>query len=95
MQEIFYFDGHKSEKMIIKRVQDVEPVIDEVTEERNTLDNGFGIGSSRNYRKIASIPMIIVEQWLREGFNIFKGDEKELRRRINEYTKFRTVDKPL
>jgi hypothetical protein len=78
-------------------VEDVEPHIDLVAAQRSHLNNGFAPHKrDANYRKIASIPMIVLDQWFREGFNAFdKNNAKELKRRINEYNKFRTVDKPL
>lgn len=50
----------------IERVQDVEGILEEnkqVYDEDQRL-NAFG-------RRVASIPNIIVEQWLKEGINIF------------------------
>ena len=95
MKEEIFFDGLKSEKMIIKVTEDVEPVIEEVKEERNLLRNGFS--KSGNFRKIGSIPMIVVHQWLVEkGIDLMApGNEKYVRQALNEMSKFRTVDKAL
>lgn len=95
MKEEIFFDGLKSEKMIIRTTEDVEPVIDEVTAYRNSTTNGFS--QSKNYRKIGSIPMIVVHQWLTEkGIDLMApGNEKYVRQALNEMSKFRTVDKAL
>jgi len=93
--EEFFFEGLKSEKMIIRRTEDVEPVIDETTEFRNSARNGFS--KSGNWRKIGSLPLIVVEQWMREkGIDLMaKGNERYVRQALNEMSKFRTVDKAL
>lgn len=95
MKEDIFFDGLKSEKMIIKYTEDVEPIIESVTEERNNRRNGFG--KSKNWRKIGSIPLIVVHQWLIEkGIDLMApGNEKYVRQALNEMSKFRTVDKAL
>lgn len=95
MKEEFFFEGLKSERMIIKRTEDVEPVIDEATDFRNESRNGFS--TSGNWRKIGSIPLIIVQQWMTEkGIDLLApGNEKYVRQALNEMNKFRTVDKAL
>jgi hypothetical protein len=93
-QEIF-FDGLKSEKMIIKYTDDVEPIIEQVKEDKELRTNGFG--KSKNWRKIGSIPLVIVHQWLVEkGIDLMApGNEKYVRQALNDMSKFRTVDKAL
>lgn len=95
MKEDIFFDGLKSEKMIIRYTEDVEPIIEDVTQERNERRNGFG--QSKNWRKIGSIPLIVVHQWLVEkGIDLMApGNEKYVRQALNEMSKFRTVDKAL
>lgn len=94
-KEEFFFEGLKSERMIIKRTEDVEPVIEDAAEFRNNTRNGFS--KSKNYRKIGSIPLIVVQQWLTEkGIDLMApGNEKYVRQALNEMSKFRTVDKVL
>lgn len=95
MKEEIFFDGLKSEKMIIKYTDDVEPVIDAVKEDREARRNGFS--KSGNWRKIGSIPLVVVHQWLTEkGIDLMApGNEKYVRQALNEMSKFRTVDKAL
>lgn len=95
MKEEIFFDGLRSERMIIRVTEDVEPVIDEVTQFKNNSRNGFSL--SGNFRKIGSIPMIIVHQWLVEkGIDLMApGNEKYVKQALNEMNKFRTVDKAL
>jgi hypothetical protein len=96
MGEKFFFD-HANHKMYIQRTEDVESVIDEATEDRNNLNNGWS--KKRHFRKIGTIPMIIVEKVLRErGINLMENSpeaRKEAKKILNEMNKFRTVDKPV
>jgi hypothetical protein len=74
--------------------EDVEPLLDRVARERN--DNPTGFSPSGNWRKIGEIPLIVIDRWFHEGFNAFDGNNAaELKRRLNEFSKFRTTDKPV
>ena len=94
-KEEFFFEGLNSERMIIKRTEDVEHAIDDATEFRNAARNGFS--QSGNWRKIGSIPLIVVQDWLdKKGIDLLApGNEKYVRQALNEMNKFRTVDKAL
>jgi hypothetical protein len=60
----------------------VEPLIERNKALRN-MDDGYS--PSRELRRVASIPAVIVDQWYREGFNIFDPENRaELRRRLND-----------
>ena len=48
-KEEFFFDGLNSERMIIRRTEDVEPVIDDVTEFKNSTRNGFSKSKSKPF----------------------------------------------
>jgi hypothetical protein len=91
----FFFEGKFSEKMIIRRTEDVESVIEEVARYKNASRNGFSQGGT--WRKIGSLPAIIIEQWLREkGIDLMDpANIKYVKQALNEMSKFRTVDKPL
>lgn len=79
----------------IKHVEDVEPLLDENQADKNNGTNGFSTG--RTYRKIGSIPMIVIEKVLREyGINLLDGSEearKYCREFLRKNNKFMTVDK--
>lgn len=36
------------------------------------------------YMRVASIPTAVVEQWMREGFNIYEASGKEIVKRLRE-----------
>jgi hypothetical protein len=76
-------------------VEDVEPLLDENANLRNSGANGFS--KSRNWREIGSIPCIVVEKILREhGVNIMDGSpeaQKYIRKFLSNNKKFMTVDR--
>jgi hypothetical protein len=79
----------------ILHTEDVEPLLDENAGLRNSGVNGFS--KSRNWRKIGSIPCVIVEKILREhGVNILDGSpeaQKYIRKFLNNNKKLMTVDR--
>lgn len=79
----------------IHHVEDVEPLLDENEADRNNGTNGFSTG--RTYRKIGSIPLIIVEKVLREkGINLLENSpaaRKYCREFLQKNKKLMTVDK--
>ncbi len=73
-----------SDATIVKRIQDVEPIL-EHNKALQTLNDGYS--RSRDIRRVASIPTVVVEQWMREGVNIFdRNCDAEIRRRLNDPT---------
>jgi hypothetical protein len=73
-----------SGQTLVKRIQDVEPIL-EHNKALQTLNDGYS--PSRDLRRVASIPNVVVEQWMREGVNIFdKNCAAEVRRRLNDPT---------
>ena len=94
-KSVYHFDK-ATHKLHVTRSEDIEPLLEENTYARNHQGNN-GFGKSRNWRKIGSIPMIIVEKMLREhGVNILDGSpeaEKYVKKFLNNNRAFRTVDK--
>lgn len=78
--------------------EDVEPLLDELKEARN---HRGPIGTDAGYNHVASIPMSVVEMWLREDppFNILDGKEetkRELTRRLNgDWKLLKATDKTI
>ena len=50
-----------------------------------------------NYMRVASIPVVIVEKWLREGFDIFQADGREIVKRLKneDLTAFMATEKSI
>jgi len=83
-----FLDG---DDMHVRRSQDVEPILDE-NKRLMTLNDGYT--RDRSMRRVASIPMTVVEQWMKEGINIFdKNDAQAVRRKLNsaDYRYLRTA----
>ncbi len=71
----------KDRLVVEERIQDVEPVL-----ERNKalLTHDDGYSPSRDMKRIATVPNIVIEQWLKEGVNVFDPNcEAEVMRRLN------------
>jgi ribose 1,5-bisphosphokinase PhnN len=39
---------------------------------------------AREYHRFASIPVVVVEQWLKEGFDVYKESPKAILKRLRE-----------
>ena len=95
MKQTFEKYDHNEDRLYIQHVEDVEPLLDENKEVKNSGTNGYS--ESRLWRKIGSIPLIVAEKILREhGVNILDGSA-ESRKYIREFLQknpaFMTVDK--
>lgn len=76
---------------VLHRCQDVEPILEH---NKALVQDGDGYSPDRTFRRVASIPNVIVEQWMREGINIFrKEDWPKVQRRLNdrEWSHLRTA----
>lgn len=83
-------DGDGS--LIVHREADVEPLL-EANKALSTLNDGYS--PSRELRRAASIPMVIIEKWKNElGVDVFNPDHREAVRRLlnsSEYLYLRTA----
>jgi hypothetical protein len=81
LTEAFHVDNEV--KFVIETAQDVEAIID--NNKRLANDND-GYSPSRELRRIAAIPLVIVEKWRNElGVNIFNKDhEPKVRALLND-----------
>lgn len=57
----------------IERVQDVEPLILANRADFNSGHDGYS--PSRDIQRVASIPLVVVEKWMKAGINIFDEDD--------------------
>lgn len=81
-------------QLVVKRTQDVTPYLDDNVRAYNSHSDYRPMRG--NIRRIAEIPNIVAEQWLKEGVNIFSNDPAQiraLRRKLDDYTnrKLRTA----
>lgn len=81
----FHYDA-MGDVLHVERTQDVEPII----ERNKALVNGHQAKRphagrySQTYNHVASIPLVVVEKWMKEGIDFFNPDEKD-KRKIREY----------
>lgn len=77
----------KNGEVCVYREQDVEPILNANRALINDAPSWRPYAGA-NIRKVASIPCIVAEQWLKEGINIFSPDpdmQKKLRQKLNDY----------
>lgn len=88
----YYWDT-ASKKLIVQRIQDVEPELNQNKAEYNHHTDHKATRYKGASHKVASIPPGVVEQWIKEGFNIFTCTDAELRRKLNDpdYKYLRTM----
>lgn len=70
-------------QMLVKREQDVAPVLDHNKRLQANQVGGWRRASRTCMRYLGEIPNIVIEQWLKEGFNIFQVSERELRAKLD------------
>lgn len=70
-------------ELVVKRTQDVEPILDHNKGMQADQVGGWRRTARAARRQVAEIPNIVIEQWLKEGFNIFQVSEAELRRKLD------------
>ena len=67
-------------RIVVRRTQDVEPYL----EANKRARNAFQARRGANIRQVAEIPNVVIEQWLREGINVFDpNDAKKVQQRLN------------
>ena len=80
----FNYD-HKEEKVVLHNTQDIQPILDMNKMEMNG-DSPYGVQNNPDLRKVASIPLIIIEKWKRElGVDIYnKNDWPKIKQLLND-----------
>lgn len=88
--------GENADGLYIKRSQEIpQHLLDDLKEQRDQSTSR----REREFMRVASIPAVIVEKWLREGFNILDPNVngKEIVRRLKSENldAFLTTDKSI
>lgn len=81
-------------QLVVRRTQDVEPILEANKREYNEAASWRPYAGT-SMRKVASIPNVVAEQWLREGVNVFSREPEQLRKvaqklNSNEWRHLRT-----
>lgn len=71
-------------KIVICRTQDVSAYLDANRRKQAEQMGGWNRTMRKTRREVADIPNIIVEAWLKQGFNVFQCSENELRKKLDE-----------
>lgn len=70
------------DKFEIRNVQDIGAAIEQNKAMRNHND---GYSETREFKRVAHIPAIVIEMWKNEGIDIFNPDHiTEIARRLND-----------
>ena len=93
VSEVHHY-SQADDQTIIQTVQNVSPYLDRNAEERN--QKGGGENWKGDFHKVASIPLVVIEQWTKElGDNpLSKRNRKWLVAKLNsnEFLKLRTKE---
>ena len=97
IQTQFNYD-HSEDNVVLKNTQDVQPIL-EMNKKEMAGDSPYGSQNNPNMRKVASIPLVIIEKWKRElGIDIMdKNDMPKIKKLLNdpEYRWLRTHESNL
>ena len=64
-----------------KHTQEITPAfMDDLRDSRNAS----GETREKDFQRVASIPVAVHEQWLREGFDLYKASVKEITKRLRD-----------
>ena len=62
--------GHNSDGLFVKKQQNIPSEFLSANKAQRIDSSNSKMG---NYHRIASIPVIVADKWMREGFNIYDG----------------------
>lgn len=71
------------DRFTLKKTQDVEPIL----KFNKMLQGDKSLTRGKDLRRVAKIPMIVIEQWLKEGIDIFSQDpemKRKVKARLND-----------
>jgi hypothetical protein len=71
------------DKFLIKKTQDVEPIL----KFNKMLQNNESLTRGKDLRRVAKIPMVVIDQWLKDGIDIFSQDpemKRKVKQRLND-----------
>ena len=89
----WYWDD-QAKKVHLKRYQYVDENLEANLQEYNAHSDYKPYSNVKGgLFKYASIPNGLVEQWMKEGFNVYNCDNKDLKKRLNspDFKKLRTM----
>lgn len=76
----FQWDHELGRPIAVKGEQDVA---DHVLDDLKDLRTRSASRREGEFMKVASIPVVVVDKWMREGFDVFKASAKEIVAKLN------------
>lgn len=74
----------QDDKLIIKTYQDVQPIL-ERNKKLQSADEYKRQGIKNDYQHVASIPLVLVHEWMKQGINIWdKADWPKIKAKLQE-----------
>lgn len=76
-------------KLVVHRQQDVEPYLEANVRAYNEAPSWRTGRYSRPMREVADVPLVVIEQWMKEGVNVFSNEpemKKKVAAKLNDYT---------
>lgn len=91
LSDVHWAIGDNTDGLLIRKDQQITSAfLDGLKEDRETSKD-----PAREFHKVASIPVVVVEKWLREGFDIYREDLKAIVKKLRDedLTAFMATDK--
>jgi hypothetical protein len=62
-----------AQRHIIRSEQDCEPIL---RNNKRLFNLGDGYGPTREWKRAANVPNLIIEQWMRQGINAYRHEDQ-------------------
>lgn len=95
-EEFWYEETEGKEtpnKIHIKRFQDVEHTL-AMNKVAYNGHNKAAYGDSNGMHHVATIPTILIEQWMREGFNWYESTDAQRKAKLNDRDNSKLLVRP-
>ena len=71
----------EGDNVTFKNTQEITTAfLDDLKDSRNASSET----REKDFQRVASIPVVVHEQWLREGFDLYKASVKEITKRLRD-----------
>ena len=71
----------EGDRVTFKNTQNITTAfLDDLKDSRNASSET----REKDFQRVASIPVVVHEQWLREGFDLYKASVKEITKRLRD-----------
>jgi len=71
----------EGDRVTFKNTQNITTAfLDDLKDSRNASTET----REKDFQRVASIPVVVHEQWLREGFDLYKASVKEITKRLRD-----------